>query len=139
MEMEDMILVSVDDHVIEPPDLFKNHLPAVYQDRAPKMATIRYRASVVQPDPQGHISHRAAGGGHERQRRAGRDLFFDLSVVCGQRLPGFEGQAAGTRGDQYIQRLTYRRVVRRRAGPLHSAVDPAAVGYRPGGGRSETR
>lgn len=37
MNMNDMILVSVDDHVIEPPDLFKNHLPARYQDRAPKM------------------------------------------------------------------------------------------------------
>ncbi|MGI4860627.1 MAG: amidohydrolase family protein [Janthinobacterium lividum] len=41
MEMNDMILISVDDHVIEPPDLFKNHLPAKYMDRAPKMATMR--------------------------------------------------------------------------------------------------
>ncbi|WP_075790722.1 amidohydrolase family protein [Massilia putida] len=41
MEMNDMILISVDDHVIEPPDLFKNHLPASMLDRAPKMATLR--------------------------------------------------------------------------------------------------
>jgi predicted TIM-barrel fold metal-dependent hydrolase len=41
MEMNDLILISVDDHVIEPPDLFKNHLPASMQDRAPKMATMR--------------------------------------------------------------------------------------------------
>jgi predicted TIM-barrel fold metal-dependent hydrolase len=41
MEMNDMILISVDDHVIEPPDMFKNHLPAKYLDRAPKMATMR--------------------------------------------------------------------------------------------------
>ena len=30
-----MILVSVDDHVVEPPDLFERHLPAKYRDLAP--------------------------------------------------------------------------------------------------------
>jgi predicted TIM-barrel fold metal-dependent hydrolase len=33
----DLILVSVDDHVIEPPDIFVNHLDAKYLDRAPKL------------------------------------------------------------------------------------------------------
>jgi hypothetical protein len=37
MEIEDMILVSVDDHVIEPPDLFEGHLPAKYMGRAPRV------------------------------------------------------------------------------------------------------
>jgi predicted TIM-barrel fold metal-dependent hydrolase len=37
MEMNDLILVSVDDHLIEPPDLFEKHLPAVYRDKAPKI------------------------------------------------------------------------------------------------------
>jgi predicted TIM-barrel fold metal-dependent hydrolase len=37
MRAEDMILVSVDDHLIEPPDVFKNHVPARYQDQAPKV------------------------------------------------------------------------------------------------------
>ncbi len=27
MNKDDMILISVDDHVVEPPDMFKNHLP----------------------------------------------------------------------------------------------------------------
>ena len=27
MNVEDMILVSVDDHIVEPPTLFDNHLP----------------------------------------------------------------------------------------------------------------
>jgi predicted TIM-barrel fold metal-dependent hydrolase len=36
MKIEDMILVSIDDHIIEPPDLFENHLPAKYRDRGPK-------------------------------------------------------------------------------------------------------
>ena len=37
MEADDLILVSVDDHLIEPPDLFVNHLDAKYLDRAPKL------------------------------------------------------------------------------------------------------
>lgn len=40
MQISDMILVSVDDHVIEPPDMFKQHMPAALLDKAPKMATM---------------------------------------------------------------------------------------------------
>ena len=34
---EDMILVSVDDHTIEPKDAFDRHMPAKYRDKAPKL------------------------------------------------------------------------------------------------------
>jgi predicted TIM-barrel fold metal-dependent hydrolase len=40
MQVEDMILVSVDDHVVEPPSLhefFRDHLPEKFKDRAPKV------------------------------------------------------------------------------------------------------
>ncbi|HTR68876.1 MAG TPA: amidohydrolase family protein [Mycobacteriales bacterium] len=37
MQMNDMILVSIDDHMIEPPDMWKNHVPAAYLDRVPKV------------------------------------------------------------------------------------------------------
>ncbi len=37
LDTEDLILISVDDHLIEPPDLFTHHLAAKYQDRAPKL------------------------------------------------------------------------------------------------------
>ena len=37
MQMDDMILVSIDDHMIEPPDLFENHVPAKFKDDAPKV------------------------------------------------------------------------------------------------------
>ncbi|GAB3101886.1 amidohydrolase [Aestuariicella hydrocarbonica] len=37
MKMEDMILISVDDHVVEPPDAFERHAPAKYKDRMPKV------------------------------------------------------------------------------------------------------
>lgn len=37
MQMDDMILVSIDDHMIEPPDMFENHVPAKWRDQAPKV------------------------------------------------------------------------------------------------------
>ena len=36
MRMEDMILISVDDHVVEPPDMFDGHVPEKYRDLAPR-------------------------------------------------------------------------------------------------------
>ena len=39
MRLEDMVLVSVDDHIIEPPDVFTHHLPEKYQDQAPRLVT----------------------------------------------------------------------------------------------------
>jgi hypothetical protein len=35
MQLDDMILVSVDDHIVEPPELFEEHLPSKYRDIAP--------------------------------------------------------------------------------------------------------
>ena len=35
MHQDDMIIVSVDDHVVEPPDMFERHLPAKFKDLAP--------------------------------------------------------------------------------------------------------
>ncbi len=35
MDIEDMILVSVDDHLVEPPDMFDEHVPPRFRDRVP--------------------------------------------------------------------------------------------------------
>jgi len=35
--MDDLILVSVDDHVVEPPDMFAGRVPERYRDRAPRV------------------------------------------------------------------------------------------------------
>jgi predicted TIM-barrel fold metal-dependent hydrolase len=35
VQPEDLIIISVDDHVVEPPDVFESHLPAKYRDIAP--------------------------------------------------------------------------------------------------------
>ena len=40
MQVEDMVLISVDDHVVEPPSMgefFRDHVPAKYKDRVPKV------------------------------------------------------------------------------------------------------
>ena len=37
MHRDDMILISVDDHIVEPPDMFRNHLPKKYLDEAPRL------------------------------------------------------------------------------------------------------
>jgi predicted TIM-barrel fold metal-dependent hydrolase len=39
MNVEDLILVSVDDHVIEPPTMFDAHIPEKYRDAAPRVLT----------------------------------------------------------------------------------------------------
>ena len=37
MRPDDLIMISVDDHLVEPPDMFDNHIPAKYKDRAPRI------------------------------------------------------------------------------------------------------
>ena len=37
LSFDDLVLVSVDDHMVEPPDLFERHVPAKYRDRAPRV------------------------------------------------------------------------------------------------------
>src|ERR1700749_973917 len=37
MDTDALILVSVDDHLVEPPTLFDAHIPARHRDRAPKI------------------------------------------------------------------------------------------------------
>ena len=39
MNVDDLILVSIDDHVVEPADMFVGHVPAHLADRAPQLTT----------------------------------------------------------------------------------------------------
>jgi Amidohydrolase len=39
MKKDDVILVSVDDHIVEPPDMFDGFIPAKYADRAPQFVS----------------------------------------------------------------------------------------------------
>src|SRR5277367_1415190 len=46
MKTEDIILISVDDHIVEPPSMFEQHVPAALKDKAPKY--------VIQPNDDGY-------------------------------------------------------------------------------------
>jgi predicted TIM-barrel fold metal-dependent hydrolase len=55
MNRDDMILISVDDHIIEPPDMFVNHLPEKYKADAPRLVHLddgtdvwKFRDTVIQ-------------------------------------------------------------------------------------------
>ena len=115
MNKDDMILISVDDHIVEPPDMFKNHLPKKYLDEAPRLVhnpdgsdTWQFRDVVIpnvalnavagRPkeeyglEPQGLDEirpgcwqGRRAGQGHERRRHPGLDV---LPVVPRVRRAG---------------------------------------------------
>ena len=37
MQTEDMIMISVDDHLVEPPDMFDGRLAAKFVDNAPRV------------------------------------------------------------------------------------------------------
>src|SRR3954451_17980075 len=37
MRLDDMIFISVDDHLVEPPHMFEGRVPARYQDQAPRL------------------------------------------------------------------------------------------------------
>jgi predicted TIM-barrel fold metal-dependent hydrolase len=37
MNVDDLIMISVDDHVVEPPGMFRGHIPGRYADQAPKV------------------------------------------------------------------------------------------------------
>jgi predicted TIM-barrel fold metal-dependent hydrolase len=53
MKLDDMILVSIDDHVIEPADLFQNHMPAAYRDKGPQF--VRHPSGIDEWHFQGEV------------------------------------------------------------------------------------
>ena len=148
MNKDDMILISVDDHIVEPPDMFKNHLAKKYLDDAPRLVhnpdgsdTWQFRDVVIpnvalnavagRPkeeyglEPQGLdeirpgcYERRRARQGHERRRHPRLDV---LPVV-----PRLRGPAVRHRGSRVLagagaglQRLARRGVVRGVSGALH--------------------
>ncbi|MDN3357601.1 amidohydrolase family protein [Actinomadura sp. DC4] len=46
MNAEELIMISVDDHVVEPPGLFENHISGRYRDQAPKVVKQKNGADV---------------------------------------------------------------------------------------------
>ena len=113
MKVEDLILVSIDDHVVEPPDMFDRHTPAKYRDRVPhvvkgddglekwlfegqQIGSMGLNAVVTWPkeewgfDPVGFAEMRpGAYDIHERVRDMNRNGI--LSSMCFPTFAGFAG------------------------------------------------
>ena len=65
---DDMILISVDDHTVEPPDMFKNHLPKKYADDAPRLVHNDDGSDMLAVPRHRHPQRRAQCGGGSSQR-----------------------------------------------------------------------
>jgi predicted TIM-barrel fold metal-dependent hydrolase len=113
MNVDDMIIVSIDDHTIEPPDLFDEHVPEKYRDRAPKLlrdengfdhwvfegndvATVGLNATVSWPKEEWGFNpcslaemRPAAYRIDERVRDMNRNGV--LASMCFPSMPGFAG------------------------------------------------
>ena len=60
-----MILVSIDDHLIEPPDMYKNHVPAKWADEVPKVVRNEQGVDEWVFQGQSHL-HAVRHGRHRR-------------------------------------------------------------------------
>ena len=65
MNMNDMVVISVDDHVSEPPDMFDKHLSGEALASAPKMRTTGFGHELL-----GIPGHEDAPGGPQCRGRA---------------------------------------------------------------------
>jgi hypothetical protein len=57
--MDDMVIISVDDHAIEPPEAFIRHYPEGKKDQAPRIV-------------QGHLAVERPAHSDDRAQRCGR-------------------------------------------------------------------
>ena len=148
MNKEDMILISVDDHIVEPPDMFKNHLPKKYLDEAPRLVhnpdgsdTWQFRDVVIpnvalnavagRPkeeyglEPQG-LDEIRPGCWQVDERVKDMNAGGILGSICFPSFCGFAGRLFATEDPEFslgagagLQRLACRGVVRGLSGAVH--------------------
>ena len=113
MKLDDLILVSVDDHAIEPRGAFDRHMPAKFKGRQPKVVQSRGRDVWVFEDrATGYMGLNSVVGrpkdeygmeplGYEHMRRGTWDIKARvddmnangvLGSICFPTFPGFAGQ-----------------------------------------------
>ncbi len=165
MQVDDLILVSVDDHVVEPPDLFEGRLSAKAAERAPFIQTlengpggldvrglgpaqrraqrrrragaggVRARPARVLGDAGRVLRHPRAHPRHERQRRARVAQLPQHRRVHGPALLHLRRQGHRHRAAAGLQRLARRGLVRHLPGAHDPAARPARLGPRAHGRR----
>lgn len=113
MNKDDMVLVSVDDHAIEPPDAFRRHMPAKFKGREPHVKQINGRdVWVFEEKAYGYMGLNAVVGrpkeeygmeplSYDHMRRGTwnvKDRVDDMNAngvlgsICFPTFPGFAGQ-----------------------------------------------
>ncbi|MBW2390081.1 MAG: amidohydrolase [Deltaproteobacteria bacterium] len=124
MQLEDMIMVSVDDHVVEPPDMFENHLTVEYKAKAPKNVRLPSGCDVWEFNGQQlpNIGLNAVVGrvpeeygveptSYEQMRKGCYDIHARiedmnangvLASICFPSFPGFVGQLWGKTEDKKL-------------------------------------
>ena len=117
MKLEDLILVSVDDHVIEPPNAFARHMPAKYKGREPCVENHKGRdVWVFEEKATGYMGLNSVVGrpkeeygmeplGYEQMRRGTWDIKARvddmnangvLGSICFPTFSGFAGNASSS-------------------------------------------
>jgi predicted TIM-barrel fold metal-dependent hydrolase len=123
MNKDEMILISVDDHIVEPPDMFKNHLSKKYQDEAPRLVhnpdgsdTWQFRDTVIpnvalnavagRPkeeyglEPQG-LDEIRPGCYNVDERVKDMNAGGILGSMCFPSFPGFAGRLFATEDPEF--------------------------------------
>jgi len=127
MELQEMILVSVDDHVNEPADMFDKHISPKFKGREPKVvATPRGRAwevggnvaaglglNAVVGRPKTEYGHEPMDYGQMRQGCWDIDARIEdmnvngvLGALCFPQFPGFGGQRFLMQSDKDLANAT---------------------------------
>jgi predicted TIM-barrel fold metal-dependent hydrolase len=120
---DDMILISVDDHTVEPPEMFKDHLPQKYIDDAPRLVhnadgsdTWQFRDTVIpnvalnavagRPkeeyglEPQG-LDEIRPGCYNVDERIKDMNAGGVLASICFPSFPGFAGRLFATEDPEF--------------------------------------
>ena len=123
MKLEDLILVSIDDHAIEPPNAFARHMPAKFKGREPHIESRGGRdVWVFEERATGYMGLNSVVGrpkeeygmeplGYEHMRRGTWDIQARvddmnangvLGSICFPTFPGFAGQRFQTYPDRAV-------------------------------------
>ena len=123
MKIEDLILVSVDDHAIEPPNAFARHMPARFKGREPHVVKRGERdVWVFEEQATGYMGLNSVVGrpkeeygmeplGYEQMRRGTwniSDRVDDMNAngvlgsLCFPTFPGFAGQRFQNHSDRAV-------------------------------------
>ena len=141
MDAKDLILVSVDDHLVEPPEIFQGRLPTRFVDAAPRIEhtpdgsdvwifngnvipNIGLNAVAGRPKEEYGFepvstnrcvkvaSTDARIEGYERNGVLGSMCFGSFPGFAGARFATNAGQGARARDHTGLQRLAFQRLVR---------------------------